>query len=169
MRLLVQPHLSYWETGKCAPNWTYCTSSGTKKQNTHPNKKDSETKTKQNEEIQRQENTSKTTNIWSEWYCSCSQTWACSQRIVTKPLTVVRKVGQNTYLLSDGCKWNVSKLTHFPKQALTDTEQNNDTLPCISRKPQCTCCCHYCVRVPWHNNKIAPPQNYWEQLCGDQF
>ncbi|CAL9701835.1 unnamed protein product [Knipowitschia caucasica] len=48
----------------------------------------------------------------------------------TEPRTVMRKVGQNTYLLSDGRKWNASKLAHFPKQVLTsiEHEQNNNVL-----------------------------------------
>ncbi|XP_057698600.1 uncharacterized protein K02A2.6-like [Corythoichthys intestinalis] len=46
----------------------------------------------------------------------------------TEPLTVMRKVGQNTYLLSDGRKWNVSKLAHFPKQAVNVATENHDAV-----------------------------------------
>lgn len=47
----------------------------------------------------------------------------------TEPLTVVKKVGPSTYLLSDGRKWNASKLAHFPKQALAcKSEDNNNML-----------------------------------------
>ncbi|MEQ2186705.1 hypothetical protein GOODEAATRI_031414 [Goodea atripinnis] len=46
----------------------------------------------------------------------------------TEPRTVMKKVGQNTYTLNDGRKWNASKLAHFPKQDLTDSDENNDTV-----------------------------------------
>ena len=45
----------------------------------------------------------------------------------TEPLTVIKKVGQKTYLLSDGRKWNTSKLASFPKGALISTGKPNDT------------------------------------------
>lgn len=45
----------------------------------------------------------------------------------TEPLTVIKKVGQKTYLLSDGQKWNASKLVSFPKGALISTGKDHDT------------------------------------------
>ena len=46
----------------------------------------------------------------------------------TEPRTVVKKVGQNTFTLSDGRKWNASKLAPFPTQALLGSEQTKDTV-----------------------------------------
>ncbi len=45
----------------------------------------------------------------------------------TEPLTVIKRVGPNTYLLSDGRKWNASKLAFFPKEALACTATDNET------------------------------------------
>ena len=45
----------------------------------------------------------------------------------TKPLSVIKKVGPNTYLLSDGRKWNASKLAFFPKGALTPDSDSDCT------------------------------------------
>lgn len=45
----------------------------------------------------------------------------------TEPLTVVKKVGPSTYLLSDGRKWNASKLAHFSKEALVCISENSET------------------------------------------
>lgn len=45
----------------------------------------------------------------------------------TAPLTVIKKVGPNNYLLSDGRKWNASKLASFPKRALISTGIDHDT------------------------------------------
>lgn len=44
----------------------------------------------------------------------------------TEPLKVVERVGPSTYLLSDGRKWNASKLAHFPKEALVCTREDNE-------------------------------------------
>lgn len=45
----------------------------------------------------------------------------------TEPLTAIKKVGPNPYLLSVGRKWNASKLAFIPKGALTSTGIDNDT------------------------------------------
>ena len=46
----------------------------------------------------------------------------------TAPLTIVKKVGLNTYLLSDGRKWNASKLTRFPRDAMASNSDDNDNM-----------------------------------------
>lgn len=46
----------------------------------------------------------------------------------TEPLTVVKRVGPSTYLLSDGRKWNASKLARFPKESLASTSEDNETV-----------------------------------------
>ncbi len=46
----------------------------------------------------------------------------------TEPLTVIKKVGPSTYLLSDSRKWNASKLPRFLKEALACTRKDNETV-----------------------------------------
>lgn len=44
------------------------------------------------------------------------------------PLTVIKKVGSSTYLLSDGRKWNASKLAPFPKKAMSYMDKDRGTV-----------------------------------------
>lgn len=44
----------------------------------------------------------------------------------SETLTVVKKVGPSTYLLSDGWKWNASKLAHFRKEVLTCISKDSE-------------------------------------------
>lgn len=44
-------------------------------------------------------------------------------RRYTDPLTVTEKVGDSTYILSDGKTWNASHLTAFPDSAATTDQE----------------------------------------------